>query len=144
MFDPKNKQHLIELRDEITNDPTGRGYAGKGDAEIADLLNEPLGAIRINRQSVPVSDIVKVLANNPADVQALTVQQLLYLQILLAGDDVDPSDAGIVAAFRSLFDGTQTWTDLVAYAKRDGSRAEQLWGAGSSVHHLDIAEARRV
>lgn len=142
-----NQADLVALAAELATDTSGLGYtahvaAGEHQA-IADLLNAPNASISVPRGSVSISEIVKVLAAHPSEIQALTTAQRANLQILLSGDPIDPDDAAITAAFQNIFAGTQTLTDLAAFKNRPGSRAEQLFGTGTIVENTDVALALR-
>lgn len=64
---------LLKIKEEITNDPFNVGYAGKTDAEIQDLLNNPVYKQRIvvDSETAPIARILSGIANLPniIDVQ---------------------------------------------------------------------------
>lgn len=62
-----NDEVLIKIKEEITNDPFGVGYAGKTDDEIQDLLNKPVYKQRIvvDTETAPIARILAGIANLP-------------------------------------------------------------------------------
>lgn len=56
-----------KIRDEIDNDPNSVGYAGKTDAEIKDLLNNPTPKTKtVNYNDVaPINRILNGIADTP-------------------------------------------------------------------------------
>ena len=55
---------LAIIKDEIAKDPEGRGYAGKTDAEIMTLLNEPY-TVQTVVDTVKTARISAILAGVP-------------------------------------------------------------------------------
>jgi len=132
-----------KLKDEILNDPNGYGYAGKSDIEIANILNQIREDIEIE-VTTPYSASDILAAIDPAELEALTVDQKETLQTLLVAGSLDLSKPNIRAVLESLFpSGTITHANLQALYRRKGSRAEQLFGCGTRVTHLDVARALR-
>lgn len=138
---------LAALKAELVADPSALGYAAPlasgGDNTLADLLNAPRAGITVYRGIIDGREIVS--ATTPAEFLALTTaQQSLYLAITGASGGVDTSNALVRSAFTTMFAaGTATRAALAALAIRSGSRAEQLWGAGTVVDYMTVAAARR-
>jgi hypothetical protein len=135
------------LKTELTTDPAAMGYApmvAKGDdAGPVTLLNAPAGSAFF-RSDVTIHDIVGAVA--PADFAALAALQIAKLQLLFAGvSTIDLSLATNRTILAGIFTGASapTLTALVAMAKRAGSRAETLFGAGAVVTPTDVAVALR-
>lgn len=136
---------LIALQTEIFTDPTARGYAphvaAGADSEIADLLNAP-GAGAVQREIVASHEIFEALA--PSEWAALSAAEKQRVQTILAMAQVNLRGANTRAALAVAFGaGTTTRTNLLALQTRPASRAEILFGAGVSIHHLDVAHALR-
>lgn len=129
-----------QLKAELDTDPTARGYAGAGDAEAADLLNEIQGGLSVDVTSVPMVEVLEAIV--PAEWIALTDQQRAALALYASQDSINPNAPNVVAAFTSFFAATTTLTNLQALQTRDGSRAQELWGDDVTIHHRQVAEAR--
>lgn len=150
------------LKTELTTDPRGYGYAplvtAGNDTGLADMLNLVRAAISIKRADVLPSEILQVLsmtdmpalANNPSSgQQSQERRDLAWLECLTNLDQIrllndDGTDTQIRANLARMFPaGTGTRTRLLALETRAGSRAEELFGAGTAVGHSDIATALR-
>ena len=147
---------LAALKTELQTDPTSLGYApfiapstaagdGKGDdASPARLINQPNAATPQFRSDVTIHDIVAAIA--PTDFAALTALQIAKLQLLFSGvSTIDATVATTRNIIQGIFTGasTATMNALVAMAKRPGSRAEVLFGAGAVVTPTQVALALR-
>ncbi len=140
---------LVALKSELTADPLTLGYApfvsGGNDTALVGLLNA-VGAganFAIFNPSIGLATLIANIA--PADFAALTALQLQQLQLLLAVGQLDLTQSNIRAIVTAIFAGSTTATKnaMTALAKRQGSRCEVLFGAGSSVSTRDIAVALR-
>ncbi len=131
---------LTALKAELDNDPSGRGYAGTQDAEAAVLLNEVQVGLTINRTEASTQEIREAV--EVADWTSRTAAQRDAMMFLTAGEALNPNNANVVAAFQSIFSATGTLTKLAALQTEDGSRAEELFGDGTTVQHRDVAAAR--
>ena len=134
------------LNTELTTDPTALGYAAlivKGnDDGCAALLNQIRATITVFRSEVRAAEIIA--ATVLADHAVLTTGQQLYYNALIALGVLDVTSATLRANLAALFPiASTTRTNLVALAQRSGSRAEQLFGTGTSVSHTDVAVALR-
>jgi hypothetical protein len=150
-----------QLAAELTGDPEGIGYAphvaSGAHATLADLLNAPRAGIVVRRQDVSVAEIysaIRVADYTPLPANANAVQlstERRYLAWLsglgaLGGSvrvlNEDDTDTPIAENLRAMFPAASaTWQRLVALARRDGSRAEQLGGFGTVVTPAEIALA---
>lgn len=140
---------LAALRAEIQNDPAGLGYAAAvaagADGAVADLLNAvgAGAAYSIYKSDVPVHDVIANI--DSANFASLTTLQVAKLQLLFAGTGaLDATDGNTRAIATGVFAGmTATLTNLATLVKRQGSRAEVLWGDGCVVTADDVAHALR-
>lgn len=138
---------LAALKSEIENDPQGLGYAplmARGsDADVAVLLNTKRAGANyaVFRPDVPLKDVIEAMTS--ADFTALTAVQASRLQLLFYGGYADMTRANTRRIMQDLFSGASATTrqGILAVVSREGSRAEKLFGAGTEVHHLQIAAA---
>lgn len=134
------------LKSEIQTDPIALGYASHvasgDDAGVAILLGATQQTININVGVVPAYKVFEAIV--PAEWSALSADDKQRIQSILAMGDVDTTGPNTRAAFTTAFPATTvTRTNLTALLTRKGSRAEQLFGAGTVVQHLDVAKALR-
>jgi hypothetical protein len=150
---------LSALKTELDTDPLGLGYAqAASDVAVADLLNLPRAAIRIRRADVASAEIAAAIAvadyaalsGNPTAAQLSTERRFLaWLTAILAVPSLrlandDGSNGPVITNFQAMFGaGTGTRTRLMALAERDGSRAEQLFGAGVAVSYTSVGQAKQ-
>jgi hypothetical protein len=131
------------LATEINTDPQGLGYAARralgDDAGIAGLLNQVRSGIQVGSGVVPAYAVFRAIVR--ADFAALTAADRQLIQMILSMGQVDLTDPNTRAAFAGAFAGTATQTNLQALQSRPGSRAEQLFGAASTVAAADVARA---
>ena|ERR1051325_9099247 len=147
---------ISQLATELNTDPAGLGYsplvAAGRDAALVDALNQvrPGGAFQVDRERVPTYAIFASV--DAAEFLALTSIQLQQLTTILNAGQVDLSNANIrnilvccgAGAGTGIFaNPSATRTNLIALAKRQGSRAEVLWGSGTVVTGRDISLALR-
>ena len=134
-----------QLTAEIQNDPAGLGYAAFFDAadedqQIAGLLNQVRGTISVFLPNVSPSAVAAALVK--ADWDALAAGDKQLFASLLAVQSFDLTSASLRLLFGALFPaGSTTRANLLAIASRNGSRAEQLWGTGTSVSLTAVAVA---
>jgi hypothetical protein len=136
----------LALKTELTTDPAGLGYAphlASGSlSPIMELLNAPRIGVSVFRGVISSYEIIN--ATDPAEWAALTAAEKQRYQMLTGAGQVDVSNANVRGAFAAMFGaGTVTRTALVALASRPGSRAEELWGAGTAPTAADLARALR-
>lgn len=135
-----------QLRTEIQTDPTALGYAAHvtsgSDTAIADILNAVRTGINIGRDIIPSYEIWEAIV--PSEWNALLATQQTMIGYILGMGQVNVKGTNTRAAFANAFGaGTTTRGNLVALQDRKGSRAEQLFGAGTVVTHDDVAKALR-
>lgn len=148
--------NLAALKTELTTDPNAYGYApliAAGNAEgLAALLNLRRAAITIRRTDVRPREVLEAidlrdLTATPAQVnnQALAAS---WFESVTQGDATirlsndDGTDSLLKDNLDRLIGNTNaSQTRLNAVARRDGSRAEQLWGRDAEVSYLDVGAA---
>lgn len=140
---------LVALKTEITTDPLALGYAGKSDAEIADLLNLPRATITIRRANIAPNEVLEAIDSRDFDaapnaIHVAWFESITQLRTIRLEND-DGSATRALGNLRRLLQAADTQgsrTRLAALATRIGSRAEQLLGGGVTVTHIDVADAR--
>lgn len=138
----------LALKNEIANDPTALGYAGKEDNAIAVLLNQVRATIQIKRDNIMPSEVLEAIdsrdfvASPNAGLVAWfeSVTQLRAIR-LIREDDTETTVLGNMR--RLLTNSNASQTRVVALGKRDGSRAEQLFGANTIITDADVARAKQ-
>lgn len=138
-----------ELKTELTTDPASLGYAALikvgSDGGLADALNLPRSGASFAqfRSNVAPSEILHAVA--PADFANANQLAVSKLQLILAPGVVDASLANVRGSLQALFSGASQATRdaLLAVCTRQGSRAEKLFGPGTTVTPLEIAIALR-
>lgn len=137
------------LKTEIQNDPAGIGYAAfvtaENDAGLAGALNlvRAGASYSIFKSSIPIKDVIANIV--AADFATLTTLQIEKLQLLFAGNTsgLDATDLNTRSIILGIFSGmTTTVSNLTTLAKRQGSRAEVLFGMGTVITDHDIGRAR--
>lgn len=133
---------LQALHDEIEADPEGLGYkdgaAWKGDQEIADLLNALTGpgAATIMRKLIEPREIFDSIPYAEYEAYSAAKREYLDTMLELVGGTglVDANDAVVYANLLAVFPaGSDARANIVAKIQRTGSRAEVLWGEGTTV-----------
>jgi hypothetical protein len=153
----RTPEAITALGDELRNDPAGLGYAPLlalgADEALAKLLNlrgrpgrRPVtvrGLLRWGATSGVLSDLVT--SSQGASSRAARAVSLAFLRLLDRLDSLDLDDADIRAMVDALvLAGVLTAaqrTELMALGAAQVSRAEELFGPGTSVGHLDVAQA---
>ena len=140
--------NYTQLATEITTDPKVLGFAALvavgNDAAIAAALNLVRVGVdyQINRLPVPAYEIFEQIV--PSEWAALTAAEKQRIQTLLSMGTVDPRGTNTRQAFQDAFGvGTTTRANLIAYLKRQASRAEVLFGDGVRITYTDVAKALR-
>lgn len=136
------------LKSEITTDPAALGYAALvaagDDAGVAAALNLARAGTAYQQYRGPLPAYQVVNATDPADWAALTAQEKQRYQTLTGAGQVDTSNANLRAMFSAMFPaGSTTRANLTNLALRQGSRAEVLFGPGTTITHADVAAALR-
>jgi hypothetical protein len=139
---------IIELGNEIANDPTGLGLtalATRDDFDqIAPILNDTTLGETIEPQYADVMDVVAAVV--AAEFGSLTAAaQRLWGQVIAGAasrGQVETKQAGIKTLIQDIWGvGTTTRSNLGALQSRPASRAEALWGENVVVTELEVAKA---
>lgn len=134
------------LKTECETDPNTLGlttpFNAGADNEVAEKLNAVDAANGTFYNGViPSYEIID--ATVPSEWAALSADEKQRYQTLVSAGQVNSDNANIRDAFLAMFDaGTTTRDNLIALAQRDGSRAEALFGQGTTISAADIAKAR--
>jgi len=129
---------MSTLRDELLNDPLGRGYAGMTDEQAATSLNT--ADRTVIAQFISGSDVFN--ATDDAEYAALTDAQKSAWDALCAIDQIDTSSGVAKAREAELFGaGTATRSNLVALRQSTVSRLTEL-GIGGRVRAGEVKAAR--
>lgn len=131
--------NLATLKTELSK----AAYVGKSDGEVADMLNAIDPTILIDRQTITGNEFLNAVV--PAEYAALVDPEAkAWVRALFTKDEIDIRSPAIRTIVASLFPvGSTTRANLAALQKRPGSVAEQLFGIGTVVSHVDVAEARK-
>ena len=140
-----NDSQLAILKTELDTDPNSLGYAAANNSECAALLNAVDAANPIDVSVVDGQELSKAVVISEYTVLS-AAERDGWTTILAAGNgQVDINDARVVAQIAAIWGaGTATRANLLALKIRDGSRAETVFGVGSSVTAQDVAEARLI
>lgn len=140
---------LLALKAELTNDPLDLGLTilSSDDEANANKLNEVRTTIQVDRESVPVSEVVKAI--DADEFIALSAAQRDYVSLVTAGGSVNPKNGGEVREALLQFFGanSETRASLTLLLTEPVSRITQLFKAGTLaqggiVTPSDIAGAR--
>ncbi len=131
-----------QLKTEIQNPFYSNWITSGNHVAIANYLNVVNTGIIIQRKLVPTYEIFEAIVPSELFGSGVTSQERARLDTLLGLGNVDAQGANTKQAFLSIFpQGTTTRQNLIALARRTGSRAEELFGIGTVVRHQDIAIA---
>jgi hypothetical protein len=161
----------VALRNEIVNDLTalglkamvataegGTSLGSTRDADIVGALNLARVSIQVKRSDITGQEVLQAitvadytaLPGTPTAAQLSSERRYLaWLTGLCAVPTVrllndDGTDGPVIANLKAMFaPGTGTLTRLQALQTRNGSRAEQLFGAGAAVTVSDVSLALR-
>lgn len=136
----------VALASEINTDPAALGYAAPkqagNDIAVAVLLNAVGAGVSFQVNREPISSALFIANMDPTEFAALTQAQLLRLLIILSGDSVDINGANTQTSLLGIFPNPgATKTAIAALLKRQGSRAEVLFGRGTVITGYDVAHA---
>lgn len=124
------------IRDEIDNDPLGRGYSGMTSAEIASSLNTP-------DQSIPKGSLSGdgvFQATDAGEFAALSDSAKNLWMSFCSRATVDPYGSANVAFVISLFGNpSATLSALNALRVESGSRAQALGIQSVTTGDVDVA-----
>lgn len=135
---------ISSLRTELSTDPTGiYGTAwtvGDNDALVA-AINAPRAGVSVGRGVVPTHVVFEAM--DAGEWSTLSAIEKQRVETLLAMGTIDLSGARTRATLTGIFpSGSVSRAALVALTDRQGSRAEQLFGAGVVVTIGDVRRAR--
>jgi hypothetical protein len=145
----RSNADLLAIKAELTNDPLTLGLTilAADDEANANKLNEVRTTIQVDRESVPVSDVVKAI--DADEFIALSQPQRDYVALITNGGTVNPKNGGEVREALLQFFSAQSETraSLILLLTEAGSRITQLFKAGTLqqggiVTPSDIAGAR--
>jgi hypothetical protein len=147
-FDNQDNAQLLALRAEVENDPLGMGYAAVIDQtnRLLDLLN--IGENNIGGQMTGSLTLRGFLTlADPSEFSANQVAgKLPYAEMVMSAASVEGLDADITDFITNLSEvfsvGASTTLAGLAAASRRLSRAEFLWGNGTSLTRTDWSLAR--
>lgn len=129
---------MSNLKNEIENDPLGRGYASMNSDQVADNLNT---AYRTDNLSLLSGDVI-FQQTDPTEFTNLNQHQQQMWVSFTSRENVDPFSANNVAFVESIFGGgSQTVANLAAARTRSQTRAQEL-GLGT-VRTGDVERARQ-
>lgn len=136
------------LKTEIQTDPAALGYqssvTAKNDQGIADLINTVRNGatFQVNREPVTVAQFIAKI--DPAEFSALTQLQVSRLQALFSGGTLDINEPNTQSNMTKIFPAAgATVANVTPFLKRQGSRAEVLFGNGTVVTSSDVSLALR-
>jgi len=142
------------IKQELTADPIGVGYASMTDQQAADALG---ARNRARKRPLPTHDIKKYMVLNDLWLQikqSTTAEAQVALDALATFEFFDVTDAAtgalVEARLVAILDGliakglitTQNKADILALTNEPISRAEEL--GVSPVSQVDVAKARRL
>ena len=144
-FDRTDPADLLALKTEYTDDPIGMGYAGAGTAtvKIIGLFNDPESIVGLETiGSLSVREFL--LLADPSEISAQQVSpKIVYAEMLMNGSGLDADISEFLPNLQLVF-ATQAANTLAGLnsAIRTMSRAEVLFGAGTSISRDDWYAAR--
>jgi len=129
------------LKEEILSDPNKLGYEGKSPIDIARLLNKPVKSATIPVDAeVPTWRLLDAI--DLAEYKNLASDEKEMVRTILSMGSVNLASANIRKILTGVFpSGTKTYANITKLAFKVPTRAEQLFGYGAVVSHLDVARA---
>lgn len=145
----RSNADLLALKAELTNDPKTLGLTtlAADDEANANNLNEVKEALTIDREAIPISDIVKAIDTD--EFIALSQPQRDYVFLVTQGGSVNPKTGSEVREGLLQLFGAQSETraSLTTLLTEPANRVNQMFkqgllAVGGSVTPSDIAAAR--
>ncbi len=142
---------LPELKTEIQSDPLALGYSSHlilvdgvqrvADSQaLADILNLPRATIPIQRDTIDSHEIFEAIV--PAEWGAASNLERQRVEMILSMGQINLKGSNTRASLAAAFGaGAASRTALIALQSRNGSRIEQLFGAGERVSMHQVGEA---
>ena len=146
---PFSAADLLAIKSELTNDPLTLGLTTNpsDDEANANKLNLVRSQCQVDRESIPVSDVVKAI--DADEFIALSQPQRDYVALITNGGSVNPKSGGEVREALLQFFGSasETRASLTLLLTESASRITQLYKAGTlsyggQVTPSDVANAR--
>lgn len=146
---PRSTADLLALKAELATDPKGLGLTllPADDEANAGRLNLVRPTLLIDRESVPISDVVKAIDRD--EFNALSAGDRQWLQFITQAGSVNPKAGGeIREGILQLFAaGTESRANLQALLTEPANRVDQMFKegkleSGGTVTPSDIANAR--
>ncbi len=141
---------LLAIKAELTNDPKSLGLTlnAADDEANANKLNSVSALTPIDRESVPVSDVVKAI--DADEFISLSQPQRDYVKLITSAGSVNPKAGGEVREAILQFFGaaSETRASLTLLLAEPASRIQQMFktgllSVGGSVQPGDVAQARQ-
>lgn len=142
---------LTALKAELTNDPNELGLTllPEDDAANAEKLNEVLEAQQIDREAIPITEIMVNIDRD--EYAALAETDRDWLQAISAGGTINPESGGEVREGLLQIFGAETESreNLVGLLTESANRIDQMYKqglleAGGTVTPSDISQARQI
>lgn len=149
---PFTNTDLLAIKAELNNNPLSlSGYLplanSANDEANADALNLVRAETKIDREAIPVSEVVKCI--DADEYLALSAGQRDYLSLIMSAQTVNPKAGNeIREALLQLFSAqSETRASLILILQENASRITQLYKLGTlsyggAVTPSDVAAAR--
>lgn len=140
---------LLAIKAELTNDPLSLGLTvlPADDEANANALNLVRTTIQVDREAVPVSEVVKAV--DADEYLALSAGQRDYMSFITNAQTVNPKSGNEVreALLQFFASNSETRTKLLALVTEAASRITQLYklgtlSVGDAITPSDVANAR--
>jgi hypothetical protein len=138
---------LTQLRTEIDNDPKALGYAAlkvlsNGPEAVANKINQAgASAETLFKSYTPIEEVLAcVMASEYTALSA--ANKALWTDLVVRTTRIKSGDSNMRTTIAGIFaGGTTSRANLVAVASRAASRGEALWGEGTTVTDVNVADA---
>lgn len=142
-FDREDAADLAALKSEVETDPAARGYAAAlaNTSQLLQLINENSGeAVQIPTEDLDIPDIAAVI--DPTEYGLLSDYDKEWVKMFIN----QPSEV-MLKPFQSKFlqifgGGSTTRTAVLNLRDTTGSRADKLFGVGTTITRQDWLAAR--
>jgi hypothetical protein len=151
-FSADNPTHLQELKDEITNDPLALGYAAvlTETPLLLALLNDKNPAYIVSKPKISAAEVRAAVTYDAYNNLAIDEQE--WLRWITGSNGVNEESLVVTPDLRlQLTSGSTFWAvsnrtemqaAMLAIIDVPGSRAEVLWGFGSTISRAAWFTAR--
>jgi hypothetical protein len=146
----KSQADLLAMKAELTNDPMGLGLTvlTEDDAANSDKINEVRSECQIDRQAVPLSEIVAQIDRD--EYAALSQPDRDWLAFITRGESINPAAGGEIREGLLQLFGAQSESrgNIVSILTEDAARYQQMYQQGlleadGAWTPSDIANARQ-